>query len=154
MASLHCFAHAAGTASTSQRAAPRTDPAQLYAAAAEGNTLLLSRLLDGGCDPNMPDTASGSLPLVAAARGNHRGAVELLCSAGAKVDAQLGSGDTALHHAAARGCMEAIRALLAAGAPLHAKNARGRTPLHQAAYYGCIPGIRALVAAGASMVAR
>ena len=56
-------------------------------------------------------------------------AVALALDMGADVNAQIESGDTALHLAASRGLSDVIRLLAERGAALDARNARGQTPL-------------------------
>ena len=56
-------------------------------------------------------------------------AVALALDMGADVNAQIESGDTALHLATSRGLSDVIRLLAERGAALDARNARGQTPL-------------------------
>jgi len=143
----------------------------------------MRRLLDGGVDPNVQDSA-GFTPLHHAAKEGHIGAAKLLLERGADPNIQDSLGYTPLHLAAERGHVEVVKLLLEHGAdpnlgtvagntPLHfavkhcavvdlllshgAKpNARadGWTPLHNAAFYGVRCSIELLLKHGADVDAR
>jgi TonB family protein len=67
-----------------------------------------------------------------AVEGGHDDIVELLLEAGASVDRQDESGETALHLAARHGRTAAARLLLQAGADFGLRDAEERTPLYRA----------------------
>ena len=71
-------------------------------------------------------------PLHAAVAGKNKDAAELLLAKGAKVDAPLPGGETALHLAAYLGDVETAKLLLANKADLNAKNLAGVTALQLA----------------------
>eukprot|EP00048_Salpingoeca_helianthica_P008098 m.118431 g.118431 ORF g.118431 m.118431 type:complete len:677 (+) comp14512_c0_seq2:95-2125(+) len=85
------------------------------------------------------DEASGSTPLILAALGGHREAVECLIVYGANVDARDSSGNTALHMAAwqeKHHSAEIIEVLLKNGANANERNTKDSTPLHHACHTG------------------
>jgi TonB family protein len=67
-----------------------------------------------------------------AVEGGHDEIVEMLLAAGASLDRQNQSGETALHLAARYGRTVSARLLLRAGADFALRDAEGRTPLYRA----------------------
>jgi TonB family protein len=67
-----------------------------------------------------------------AVEGGHDEIVEMLLAAGASLDRQNQSGETALHLAARYGRTASARLLLRAGADFSLRDAEGRTPLYRA----------------------
>ncbi|MEM1211738.1 MAG: ankyrin repeat domain-containing protein [Planctomycetota bacterium] len=112
------------------------------------------RLLDGGADPDMlirfrPDDSGQTALLLAASLGD-AAAVELLLTAGADPNRELGghSSESPLLRAIRRGHAEVAKRLLAAGAEVNARNFAGLTALHYAARYGHAGLIPRIIEAG------
>ncbi|WP_341645070.1 ankyrin repeat domain-containing protein [Thauera sp. SDU_THAU2] len=138
IATLSLGAHAAGTFDDARNAAVLGD--------AKG----LTRLIDGGIDPNSVD-ASGNTLLILAAREGQAATVEALLQRGVPIDQQSSSGDSALMLAVLGGYDDVVRVLLKAGAKV---NHDGWAPLHYAAFEGRESMLDALFAAGADVNAR
>ena len=95
--------------------------------------------------------AAPAAPVADAAQAGDLAAVRRLLQAGGDVNAALGDGTTALHHAAMRGDAEMVGVLLYAGANVRATTRLGGyTPLHLASQRGHEAVIERLVKAGAS----
>ena len=95
--------------------------------------------------------AAPAAPVADAAQAGDLAAVRRLLQAGGDVNAALGDGTTALHHAAVRGDAEMVGVLLYAGANVRATTRLGGyTPLHLASQRGHEAVIERLVKAGAS----
>ncbi|KAK7792802.1 hypothetical protein R5R35_013548 [Gryllus longicercus] len=126
----------------------------LLAAAHEGKTCYVQRLLEAGADPNF--CAAGKwTPLHRASARGHAAVVCLLLRCGACPNATTACGFTPLHMAACSdACGACVRQLLGAGAIADMWARTGQSPLHVAAARGNVPAVRALVAAGASRCAR
>ena len=77
------------------------------------------------------------------------GLVQDLLGEGLAVDADLGSGATALYLAVEAGDAGIVKLLLAAGAPTEARTQSGETPLHLAAAGASGAVVELLIAAGA-----
>lgn len=92
--------------------------AVLHAAARGGHEHLVSELLIGGADPNLPTKDDGSTPLHLAARIGCTEIVSSLLLRGGDKDAVDGDGSSALMCAAARGHLATVETLLAAGADI------------------------------------
>lgn len=105
------------------------------------------RLLQLGADPN---TVEGTTtPLIAAAKRNHTTIVDILLSAGAKVDLQTTWGNiTALQAAASSGNTAILLTLLEAGADPNIKDSNGMTALHHASSNGGVKDVDALIKKG------
>ncbi|KXZ42280.1 hypothetical protein GPECTOR_169g184 [Gonium pectorale] len=121
----------------------------------QGNTTLLVQLVslypkhvDGGSDLH----SDGQAPLLAAALMGQVRSVEMLLSAGARVDRRGRREETALMLASQRGHIDVLRVLLACGAQLTAADQRGWTALHYAAFSGQVASIQALLAPGPGRV--
>lgn len=101
-------------------ATDRTDAQQLIAAASDGDTLAVRRLLARGANLNNSTEegtdAQGRTALSAAAHSGHLDVMDALLSAGANPDACDGSGITALGAAALAGQEDAVEMLLEWGA--------------------------------------
>eukprot|EP00656_Telonema_subtile_P009147 TRINITY_DN14289_c0_g2_i1.p1 TRINITY_DN14289_c0_g2~~TRINITY_DN14289_c0_g2_i1.p1 ORF type:complete len:460 (-),score=122.96 TRINITY_DN14289_c0_g2_i1:204-1583(-) len=69
----------------------------LHIAAAEGSTEIMAYLVDMKGDVNQADK-NGYTPLMAAAKGGHKGSTRQLLQMGAEPKAQCKLGNTALHH--------------------------------------------------------
>lgn len=77
-------------------------------------------------------TTEDSAPVHRAVKSGHEDVLEALLLAGANVDLENATGDTALHMAASKGRKGALEILLRAGAKVSAQSLSGRTPLHEA----------------------
>lgn len=137
---------------------PATGSAAIVAAARQGDTRELERLIATRADVNapIPDALaqpgeSGMTPLMFAALSGKAQAVEVLLNAGAKVDARARDGRNALMYAAGWSDAAAVRSLIDAGARLDARSEDQRTALMLAASRGTTESLDALIAAGANM---
>ncbi len=114
--------------------------------------------------PHFPDPIplagglGGALPqanpraLINAAEQGNPAVVNVLLRAGAGVNIQDASGNTALHNAAREGHLPVVNALLATpGILVNRQNARDWTAFDVAAHYGHLPVFQALLAAGADV---
>lgn len=131
-------------------------PLDAFEAAAIGQTPDLREALSR--DPGLATAYApdGFTALGLASFFGHLEAVEMLLSAGARVnDASRNEMRVApLHSALAGGHTEIVERLLAAGADVNAVQADGFTPLHEAAQNGDQPMAERLLAAGADLAAR
>ena len=93
-------------------------------------------------------------PLILSALNNHSKSIELLISAGAKIETKGEWGGTALIHAARNGSLEAAKVLLKLGAQLETRNQDSFTPLMEAVFNNNGPMIRFLLKAGADKYVR
>ncbi len=112
-------------------------------------------LLDAGAE--IKGDSTGITPLHLAAFSGAVRTVEMLSSAGAKVDARdfvvndcFNSNQTALHYAAAQGHKDVVIALLERQATVDAETASKYTPLHYAVARGHAHIVKILIAAGAN----
>lgn len=119
-------------------------------------------LIDSGANVN-------KVPyLITAAEAENLGAVKLLITAGANVNAKNGRGSTALHAVPSKGCntvswagdarydtlTEIARFLIKSGADVNARNKDGETPLMIAAGFGGGAICEVLLSSGAEVNAR
>jgi uncharacterized protein len=96
-------------------------------------------------------TAAAIAPVADAAKAGDLAAVKRLLHEGGDVNAALGDGTTALHHAATRGDAEMVSVLLYAGANVRATTRLGGyTPLHLASQRGHEAVIERLIKGGAN----
>lgn len=104
---------------------------QLLQAAANGNSLLLARLLANGADIDCCHCERGErTPLIVASRGGHASVVEILIMHGANPTLQDYNGRTALHHSAERGHTSIVRMLVRCGEPIvNMHDKKGQTSL-------------------------
>ena len=93
-------------------------------------------------------------PLILAALNNHSKSIELLVSAGAKIETKGEFGGTALFHAVKNGSLEAVKTLLKFGAQIETKDDDGFTPFMIAVFNNSGPMIRFLITAGADKYVR
>ena len=127
---MRCITLLAATAGLLAAAplAAQTPADLLVAAALEGDTALVARVLASGADPDTPD-ADGRLALVQAAAQGRTDVVLLLLDRGADVNGAEDEGWTALISAAFFCRTEIVEALLAAGADKSIRNSAGSTAL-------------------------
>jgi len=114
----------------------------LHVASAGYRLRLVELMLTTGADVNAAANRRRGTPLHYAADGfvtgsawdpgNQVSTLQLLLTAGAKLDAQDKSGATALHRATRTRCAEAVHFLLAAGADPALRNDAGSTAFHLA----------------------
>ena len=106
----------------------------LYQAAAEGQEVIVQRLLEEGADPNSK-VDFGKTPLSKAAEEGHEAVVRLLLSRDAvAVDSQDNEGQTPLSWAAERGKEAVVRLLLSRDdVAVDSRDNEGQTPLSLAA---------------------
>ncbi|KAK6626839.1 hypothetical protein RUM44_009316 [Polyplax serrata] len=132
----------------------------LHKAAIKGDEELVTKLLEEGADPNIPDFAgkefmyamfltlikavwlpssgAGWTPLHEACNHGWYGVALALVQAGASVNATGFDDDTPLHDAAINGHSKLVRLLVDSGADIHFRNKGGKTPCDVAAP-GLIP---------------
>lgn len=101
---------------------------ELHAAAFEGRTEDVKRLLDAGSDVDARDS-DGFTPLLCAAGGAHMPSVEALLEGGANINAGDCEGLTALHVAACAGAVDIVALLIARGGETEVHGPGGATPL-------------------------
>ena len=101
-------------------------------AAQEDNLEALSALI-AGTDVNLRDKRSGTTALEHAVRNANREMVQVLLSAGAKINARNGSGETVLMMMDADATSDLVWDLINAGANVSLKDNNGSTALMQAA---------------------
>ena len=114
------------------------DPASqplMIAAAAQGNTSLLDKLLDSGHDVNWQD-GEGQTPLAAAASQGQETSLRQLLAAGADMALRDENGRSAILQAAAHGQVGTLSLLYAAGASVNQRDHEGQTALTLAAANG------------------
>lgn len=108
----------------------------LHIAAEKNYVDVVEVLLDARVDVNIRSEKQKLTPLISAACCGSLEAVKLLIRAGADIDAQSSTGNTALMLAIDRGKIEVAVALIEAGANLEIKGQKGWTALHNAASGG------------------
>ncbi len=86
-------------------------------------------LIDGGANTNAVDAKSGWTPLFHAVTNQDSEHVQILLCAGAQVNMQSYSGNTALHVATGRGFTEIVRLLMRYGADMSLRNTHKDTPV-------------------------
>lgn len=115
-----------------------------------GDVALAAQALESGANPNYTNGHMMCPLLVCCGGSGPIEMLDLLITAGARVDCEDNTGWTALHFAASSGQGVLVARLLAAGAPIDAKTKdRGWTPLTRAAYRSCPHIIKMLLEAGA-----
>jgi ankyrin repeat protein len=132
----------------------------LHSAGRNGHRAVGAVLLKAKADPNARTSgyvtefgtgySAGVTPLIVAAIGDQAGFVELLCEAGAPVDASDEQRSTALHYAASSDAVKSLGILLRYKANPNAENRSHATPLHNAIYAKNRETVEALLAAGAN----
>lgn len=133
----------------SQKAAGKApDPEALLAAAAEGKTALVRKLLDAAPALLAATNADGDTALHLAAWQGHRAVVTLLLDRGAAVDAPGDGGRTPLHYAVREGQAKVAKVLLDAGADPYRRDADGTSAWYAAALAADDDVIRALDRSG------
>jgi ankyrin repeat protein len=128
-------------------AALAQDDGAFLAAAAAGDVVALTRLLDAGQDIEVRD-GNARTALMLATRANAIDAAKLLIVRGADGNAKDAIEDTPYLYAGAEGRTEILSAILAAGANLRDTNRYGGTALIPAAEKGHLDNVRLLLAAG------
>ncbi len=132
--------------------------ANLFNAAATGDTIQIRALLQGGADGNSRNGDGATLLMLAAGAG-HLEVVKALIELGADVNATDPQGWTALmkalyNHELNRGFPEIVSALIDAGADFETRIGYGTRPLMLAAGYGEAGGVDVLLKAGADVRAK
>lgn len=126
----------------------------LHIAAEKNYVEVVECLLAAGVDVNIRSEKQKLTPLISAACCGSMEAVQALIKAGADIDAQSSTGNTALMLAIDRGKIDVAVAIIEAGANLEIKGQKGWTALHNAASGGGEGYTRvaeALLKAGASV---
>lgn len=125
-------------------------PARLVQYAAQGDSNVVSLLLQAGVDVNAVDPLRQVSALHNAAAQGHLALMKQLLAQGARVDATDWNGVTPLIGAAYYGQVEAARLLLQRGAAVNQVSRQGVTPLVAAVYSGKDAMLELLLAHGAS----
>lgn len=133
-------------------------PADLFNAAATGDSIQIRALLQGGADCNSCNGDGATLLMLAAGAG-HLEAVKTLIELGADVNATDPQGWTALmkalhNHGLNRGFPEIVSALIAAGGNIETQITYATRPLMLAAGYGEAGVVGVLLKAGADVRAK
>lgn len=113
----------------------------------KGNLYEVSRLLNKGADPNIPNP-EGYTPLMMAAQLHNAKLAELLMDAGANIHARNRFGETAIMLASYHGQTEMVKQLYIRGAEI---NHSGWNPLLYAATGGHLDTIQLLLKGGADI---
>ena len=116
----------------------------LIAAAAQGDTATVLRLLAAGADINSRDT-TGRTAVMAATHGNQVETVRALIAAGADINIQDKRLDNPFLYAGAEGLLEILRLTIAAGADTKLTNRFGGTALIPAAERGPVAVVAELL---------
>jgi ankyrin repeat protein len=122
------------------------DAPLLVAAAHDGDTAALRRMLDAGVPVDVRDARSRTA-LLAATHANRIDAAGLLIEHGADVNAKDDMQDSPFLYAGAEWRLEILRMTLAAGANLKSANRYGGTALIPAAHHGHVEVVRELLKA-------
>lgn len=124
-------------------------------AAEKGHAGVMRSLIRHGAYVNAAEPGKGVTSLHIAAEFDQVGAIDVLATSRAYVDAQDSNGSTPLHRACATGSCGAITSLAKHGANLNMQNLQGKPPLHLAvANPDSLCVVRALLAAGADATLR
>ena len=133
MTPLHCAGRGTGAAvkvlldaGADPNAYVKRGTTPLYGASYNGNVEGVRLLLEAGAHPE--GKPASAVPLMAAAMESKVGVIDLLLSAGARVDRKDNKKSTALHHAAHRGDVAVNRYLLEQGLDPDQPNKKGETP--------------------------
>ena len=112
---------------------------ELCAACYSGDMPLVSKLLQDGANVDSRRRKNGATVLCIAAGAGHRSVVELLCKAGAALNAANKNGATPVFLAAEHGRADCIPPLVSAGADLNRADnggeVRGKRAMHKAVYF-------------------
>jgi len=108
----------------------------IYGAAAAGDIVQASRILDWGADVNDKNNAFPGTALHEAAIWDHKEMVEFLLARGANVNARDWGGQTPLHWAVGSERTDVVQLLIARGADVNARGVGGGTPLTKAMHVG------------------
>ncbi|MDI9408013.1 MAG: ankyrin repeat domain-containing protein [Candidatus Pacebacteria bacterium] len=122
----------------------------LLMAAKNGNSQLVTQLVEAKADVNQAD-ADGETALMFAAKSGNRDALQSLIAADANVDATDNDGTTALMFAVKSGNRDAVQSLIAANANVDATDNDGTTALMFAAKSGNRDAVQSLIAASANL---
>ncbi|MDR4494900.1 MAG: ankyrin repeat domain-containing protein [Nitrospirales bacterium] len=104
----------------------------LFKTAAEGDLLLIQRLIAEGGDIEEVDLMSGFTPLHVAVIRNQKDVVDWLLAEGANIEARDSRGETPLHLATNKLNVPMMNLLLLKGANVNSQSQMGLTPLHLA----------------------
>jgi len=125
--------------------------AMAFKSAKSGNVEVMTQLLHGGFDINLPDE-TGQTPLIAATLAGQDKVARLLIDSRADVMSRTKKGMTALHAAAYVGDVAIAQMLIAHGADVNDQaNVAGITPLHAAAEEDHPLVVKQLLKAGADV---
>jgi len=126
----------------------------LVKAAYENDLATVKKLLASGADVDVLDKSIDSTALAQAAVNDNREVMLVLLHAGAEVNKQNRSGETALMFLSERVSADTVRALIKAGADLEMKDDEGETALITAARLENTDVLKALISGGAKIDAK
>jgi ankyrin repeat protein len=126
-------------------------PEHPFVKAAQEDDLEALTALIAGMDVNLRDKRSRTTALEHAVRNANREMVQLLLSAGAKVDGKNQAGETVLMMFDEDATSDLVWDLINAGAKVNAKDDFGNTALMQAATSNNLEALKALIDAGAEV---
>jgi len=125
---------------------------EALAAARQGNSATLSKLLESGAVSSSIADKNGNSLLILAVRDGHAEAATTILRFNPKLDHRNRNGDSALMLAASRGDMKLLDLLLSKGAKTNPiANENVWTALHYAALEGKLPAVERLLAAKANI---
>jgi len=116
-----------------------------------GNHHELKAILEKKADPAAVRESDGTSALLWAARLARHSVLEVMAQAGTPMDAEVGTGKTALGEACAWGLPETVKCLVSLHADLNHETATGATPLCTAIEFGQKEVCHALIQAQASV---
>ncbi|KAF3931196.1 Ankyrin-1 [Dactylella cylindrospora] len=109
-----------------------------------GNRDIVQCLLSKSADPNAVTKYDARTPLHEVAEAGSP-LTDIMLRSGAKINAEMITGDTPLHIASRKGHIEVVLGLWEKGANLAAKNYTRSTPLHEAASAGHVAAVEVLL---------
>ena len=123
----------------------------LHRVAAEGQEVVVQRLLENGAELEFRDNYYGRTPLSIAAQNGQEAVVKILLENGAELEFRDNNGWTPLSFAARYGQEAVVKLLLENGAVLEFRDNNGWTPLSFAARYGQEAVVKLLLQNGAEV---
>lgn len=130
----------------------KIDASLLGEAAGNGNSVLISKLIEAGVDVNSIAQEEGSFTALHLAAFHRRPeSIKTLVDLGADINIRSESGDTPLSLAAFRGCLKSVKTLTNLGADVNAINKQQVSALALAVYFDELEIVKFLKASGANL---